>query len=88
MAPIVPILTAVAGVAGAVSTISASRQAKKDAAKQAALIKKQEEKIALEKEKQDKAAQERRQRLASRELLTGGETGLAGETQATLLGSS
>jgi len=85
MAPVIPILTAVAGVASAVSSISAAKDAKKDAAKQAALIKKQEDKIAAEKEKQDKATQERRTRMASNVLLSGTETGLTGDTTGTLL---
>jgi len=85
MAPVIPILTAVAGVASTISSISAAKDAKKDAAKQAALIKKQEDKIAAEKEKQDKATQERRTRMSSNVLLSGTETGLTGDTTGTLL---
>jgi len=91
MAPIVPILAAVASVGGivsAVSSISAAKDAKRDAAKQAALVKKQEEKIALEKEKQDRSEQERRARLSSTELLSGTEQGITGDTTGQLLGGS
>ncbi len=78
-------------IAGAAITAGASiytssqarKEAKKAEAKQAALIKKQEEKIAAEKEKQMKEAQARRQRSQTQELLTGTETGI--EQQGSLL---
>jgi len=91
MAPAIPILGALAAVGTAYSTIQtikAKRRAEKEAMKQAGLLKKQEAKIEAERKKQEKATQERRQRLSQRELLTGGETGITGETQATLLRGS
>jgi len=91
MAPVIPILgalTAAGTVYSTVQTIKAKRRAEEEAMKQAGLLEKQEAKIEVERKKQAKVTQERRQRLAGRELLTGGETGLAGQTQATLLGRS
>ena len=87
--PYLGTLIAGAGTAYTVKEgIEAKRKAEQQAMEQAGLIKKQEEKIEAERKKQTKVAQERRQRLATRELLTGGETGLTGTTQATLLGRS
>jgi len=88
MAAIIPILTALVGGAAAVSTYQAGKEAKKESKRQQALIAKQEAKIEEDKKRQERVTQERRQRLSTRELLTGGETGLTGQTQATLLGGS
>jgi len=91
MAPAIPILGALAAagtVYSTAQTIKAKRRAEEEAMKQAGLLEKQEAKIEAERKKQAKVTQERRQRLATRELLTGGETGLTGQTQATLLGRS
>jgi len=92
MAPVIPLLALGASAAATVYSVTegikAKREAEKEAMKQAGLLEKQEAKIEAERKKQTKVAQERRQRLATRELLTGGETGLTGQTQATLLGRS
>ena len=79
----------VASVAGTGASIyqasEAKSDAKKEAAKQAGLIKEQEAKIEAEKLKQTKEAQARRERATKKELLTGTEQGLTGEPTGTLL---
>ena len=73
-----------AGVS-AVSAYDAKKDAKKEAAKQQALVAEQEAKIQAEKDKQLKEQQQRRERSMSQELLTGTETGITGTPQGTLL---
>ena len=88
MAAVTSMLLGAAAVAGGVSAYQAydaSKDAKKEEAKQQALIKEQEAKIAAEKEKQDKEIKARRERAMSNELLTGTETGITGTPQGTLL---
>ena len=90
MAAALPYLGTLIAGAGTAYTIKegieAKRKAEQEELKKAGLLKKQEEKIEAERKKQTKVAQERKQRLATRELLTGGETGLTGQTKPTLLG--
>ena len=74
--------------AAAYSAIDAKKQAKKDAAAQAKLVKEQEAKIAAEEAKQKASTDERKKRLASRELLTGSETGITTPQDASLLAGS
>lgn len=87
--PITALIVGTVASAGA-SVYSASesrKDAKKEAAKQQALVKKQEEKIEAEKQKQLKEQQERRARAQTSELLTGTETGITGQPASTLLAS-
>ena len=87
---------AVALIAGAFATAGATvytaskaeDRAKKDAAKQQKLIDEQNKKIEEEERKQQAVADERKKRLEQRQLLTGSETGLTGNTEASLLGTS
>lgn len=71
--------------AGAYTAREARKDAKKEAAKQQALIAEQERKIQAEKEKQLKEQQARRQRAGTQELLTGTETGITGAPAGSLL---
>ena len=88
-------VTAILGVASLVgagaavkTSIDAKKQAKKDAAAQAKLVAEQEKKIAEEEKRQQTVADERKKRLASRELLTGSETGISTPQDASLLAGS
>lgn len=63
------------------------KEAKKEAAKQQALIAKQEAKIAAEKEKQLKEQRARKQRAMTTDLLSGSETGITDQPTGTLLAS-
>jgi len=74
--------------ASAVQAYDARKDAKKSAKKQQALVAKQEAKIQAEKDKQLKEQEQRRQRAATSELLTGTETGITDKPKGTLLGAT
>ena len=77
------------GTLGVYTSYKAGQDAKsaaEDAAKkQEALANKQQALIDQEKAKQDKVANERKQRLAKNELLSGSETGITDATKGSLL---
>ena len=70
-------------VSSVISAKDAEKQAKKDAAAQAKLVKEQDKKIADAEKQQQAVADERRKRLQSRELLTGSETGISSPQDAS-----
>lgn len=91
MAAAIPMVAGLASAGAAVYGVSEARsarkEAKKEAAKQQALIAKQEAKIAAEKEKQLKEQRARKQRAMTTDLLSGSETGITDQPTGTLLAS-